>query len=44
MCFRNFISVPIKSRVPLGVFSCAGAARVANSVVLEESSISSEYM
>lgn len=44
MCFRNFISVPIKSRVPFGVFSWGGAARVGNSGASEGMSILPEAL
>lgn len=44
MCFRNFISVPIKSKVPFGVFSWGGAARIGNSEASEGMSILSELL
>lgn len=44
MCFRNFISAPIKSRVPFGVFSWGGAARIGNSEASAGMSILSELL
>lgn len=44
MCLRSFTSVPMKSKVPLGVLSWGGDARVGNLVLSEGVSILSQGM